>query len=314
MNLNAYREAMAQVEFDDGFESAALMRLSGALRKRRRRNTMLARGGIGLMAVSAAVAVAVFTARTAQAPPAASQIAAASPSVFAPPGSSAEEPAATTGAPAVVVSSEYGASADSYVSSPQPGQTLIAWELRRAIDDPVNADAHYFVQLDVFLPEASENAFSEYVYNGHSIAEWRVFVDLANGTYPYGEYNGDHGGDITEAQWQAMQEKAKTLDAQANLDAATAEYGAKVAPLLAESKSEREKSEQNRLRQLGFDVFFMDTWSYVSSAEKQYARILAGVLSADQLQSVADGSPCGYFVGWVHNGDGIVDWDEALRP
>ncbi len=313
MNMTAYRAAMAQIKFDEAFEATALTRLSGVLMRRRRRQMMLARGGIGLAVVLAAAAIAIFSTRTAQAPSGPTPIAAAPPTVPASASISIGTPTAIADMRTVVVSSAYGGSTDSYVS-PQPGQALIAWEIRQAMDDPHNANAYYFVQLDIFTPEAYESSFSEYVYNGHSITEWRELAGLADGTYPYDEYNGDHGGSISQAQWETAQEQAKALDPQSNLDAAEKEYAAEVASMLAAAKTRYEETELSHLKQLGYDVFFMETWSYLNESEKQYARILAGILSAAQLESVADGSACGYFIRWVHNGDGIVDWDESLRP
>lgn len=73
-------------------------------------------------------------------------------------------------------------------------------------------------------------------------------------------------------------------------------------------------SELERLRRLGCDVFLMDTWTYAGAAEKEHLQIFAGVLSVEQLSKFAADARCGYFIGWVRNGEGVVDWDEALMP
>ncbi len=311
MNMKTYQKAMAQMEFDADFETRTLTRFYDELKKRRQRRTMIVRGSLGFAACAAAVAATALSVRNTQAPPQPS-------AVVAPPAASAaviDSPAAAAYSRRVVVSSEYGGdTADSYALPPEPGQVLLARDVRRALEAPVNADAYFFVHIDIFTPEQHAHPLSEYVYNGRRVAQWRKLVDLANGSYPYSEYNGDHGGNVTKAQWQAAREEARTLDAQQNCDAAVEKYAQEIMPMLTAAKAAHENTELARLQQLGLDVFFMDTWSYVSEAEKQYSRILAGVLSADQLTSVADGSPCGLFIDWVHNGDGIVDWDEALRP
>jgi hypothetical protein len=313
MNMNVYQNAMTQIEFDISFEAKTLMRLSDALQKRSQRKATLVRSGIALAGCAAAAAILAVSVRPAKAPEP-TQVAAASPTTVAT-ADTGQTPAATADSRMVVVSSEYGGDiADSYASPPEAGQALVAFDIQRALDTPANAGAYYFVQIDIFTPEQYANPLSEYVFGGRSVAEWRVLTELANGSYPFSEYNGDHGGNITEAQWQAAREEARTLDAQKNHDAAVEKYRKEIMPMLTAVKAEREDTELSRLQQRGCDVFFMDTWSYVSEAEKQYSRILAGVLSADQLKRVDEDSPCGFFIDWVHNGDGIVDWDENLRP
>lgn len=211
------------------------------------------------------------------------------------------------------MSTEYGGDGPGSDISPGQGQVGIAEGVRRALEDERNAGAYLFVQIDIFPPERYMNAFDDYICNGRSIAEWRELIDLANGTYPYDEYNGDHGGNVTEAR-KAAQQAAQALDAQANYDAALAQYSAVIAPMLAEAKARREQNECERLQGLGYDVFFMDTWTYSGAAEKTPQRILAGLLSAQQLGHFAADAQCGYFIDWVYCGDGILNWDAGLRP
>ncbi len=280
-------------------------------RRRKKRFICLAAGA----ACAAAAAVTVIAALTANNLQSGRQIAEASvPASPAAATASAASPAATPDTRVFAVSSEYGGGElDSYMS-PEPGQAIITAGVRRALDDTAGADAYFFVQISILTPEQYANAFGSYVYNGRSIDEWRELIDLASGTYPYGEYNGNHGGDITKEQWRAAQEEAKTLDGQANYDAATAKYNAEVAPMLAKAKAQRGQSECTRLQALRYDVFFMDTWTYTGAAEKGSYGIFAGLLSAEQLTNFAADAQCGYFIDWVYCGDGVLDWDEALRP
>ncbi len=68
-------------------------------------------------------------------------------------------------------------------------------------------------------------------------------------------------------------------------------------------------TEIARLFQLGYDVFWHETWSYTGQLkEKRYANILAGLLTKDQLLRFPASSSCGYIIDWVYNGDGTVNW------
>lgn len=313
MNLNTYRDAMVRIEFDPRFEENALIWLDRELIKRRRIKSGIVCGGIGLAACAAAVAVALVSAGKANIPQA-THMAIASPTASAAVSIASLTPSSTADTRVVVVSSDYSGSATDSYMSPEPGQSGWSEGVRLALENQSYASSYLFVRLDLFTPEEYANSFSDYVFGGRSVTEWRELAALSDGIYPYGEYNGDHGGNITEAQWKAAQEEARTLDAQADLDAAEEQYSAEITPMLTAAKAEHEEAELSRLQQLGYDVFYMNTWSYVSPSEKQYERIIAGILSADQLKRIADGSDCGYFIDWVHNGDGVVDWDESLRP
>jgi hypothetical protein len=313
MNLNAYQNAMSNVEFSGDFEVTTLKQLSGAMKRRHRRHAMITRGSIGLAAVSAAVILTLLSPRTTNAPSVSTQHEAVTSAFFSTAEGSTEAPTATD-TRVVVVSSDFcGGTLDSYIS-PEQGQVIFTEGVRLALADQKNVNSYFFVQFDIVTPEQYANPFSEYVYNGHSISEWRELIDLASGTYPYSEYNGDHGGNITDAQWLEAQKDAKTLNAQKNYDTAMEKYNAEITPMLAATKTEHEETELSRLQKLGYDVFAMDTWTYKGVSEKETVRILAGLLSANQVQGIAVGAQCGYFIDWVHNGDGIVDWDEALHP
>lgn len=309
-----YKNAMAQVQFDKQFEKHTLERFA-AQKKRRNKRLIICTAGAACAVAAVITVIAVLAAGN---PQSGKQIAkvpvTASPIPTAIAAATMPTPAATPDTRVVAVSSEYGGGElDSYIS-PKPGQAIIAAGIQRALDDPANQGAYFFVQISVLSPEQYANRFGDCIYNGRSIGEWRELADLANGTYPYGEYNGDHGGNITEAQWQAAQTEAKTLDAQANCDAAVAKYNGEIAPMLDKAKSEREQNECARLQSIGYDVFLMDTWAYTEATEKKYYRILAGLLSAEQLTGFAADTQCGYFIDWVYCGNGVLDWEEALRP
>jgi hypothetical protein len=306
---NAYQNAMAQVRFDKRFEQQTLQRLAGELQRRRRKRLIYSAAAVACAAAAAITVIAVLGTGKPQAEPQTAEASAAlSPAAAI---SSAQTPAATPDTRVVIVSSEYGGGLTDRMA-PEPGQVDLDEGIRRALEDPANADAYFFVRIDIVTPEQYENTFSRYIYNGRTISEWYALVDLANGTYPYNEYNGDHGGNVTREQWQAAQQEAKTLDAQENSDAARAQYIAEIEPMLNAALTAREQSELTRLQQLGYDVFFVDTstWAYTIPP----FRVFAGLLSAEQLTDFAADAQCGYFFDWVHNFDGIVDWDEALRP
>lgn len=236
--------------------------------------------------------------------------AAEAPSVLNPPAQTSSAVAMVTPDKRVVaVSSGYGGNLSSYIT-PGPGKVLITEEVRQALEDEKNKGAYFFVQIYIIPPEQYANTFKDYVFNGYTIAQWSEFVDLSKGEYPYSEYNGDHGGNITKEEFRELQRQAKTLNAQENFDAARAEYDKKIEPLLFKARREWEQNEAARLKTLGYDVFMMDTWTYKGAGEKENRRVLAGVLSEQQIAGFSAGSDCGYSIEWVHNGDGVLDWEE----
>ena len=207
----------------------------------------------------------------------------------------------------VVVADQYP-DLGSYMA-PEQGQILITSGVKKALDHPANTQFYFFVQLYILPAEQYDHPHKDYVYNGRSIGEWEVLTDLSNGTYPYSEYNGDHGGQVTREQWEQEQAEAKKLDAQENYDAANAEYLDKVWPGIVEAQARATAGEIERLALLGYDVFMYETWSYAgSNHEKKSGTVAAGLLTWDQLLNFPASSLYGYMIDWVHNGDGIVNW------
>lgn len=191
---------------------------------------------------------------------------------------------------------------------PEQGEVSIYPDIRTALSDPENTDKYYFVQIHVISEEQYANDFDDYVYNGKAIAEWRDLVELGNGKYPYSEYNGDHGGNVTLEEWMQKQEEAKTLSPQENLDAATEQYNSDVVPILQAADIECMESENTRLLELGYDVSLSQTWTHSGASEKQYYTILTGLLTQEQILEFSANEKFGYFIDWVHDGDGIVSY------
>jgi hypothetical protein len=303
MTDNAYKRAMERLEFDKGFEERTLALLEEESRKRRRNRRTAAYACCCAVAACAVLAIILWgapdnKARLAQV---------TQPSAALTAENVAES--AVIASRRVVVSSQYGAGESSY-TAPKAGEVLITEGVRRAIEDEKNEDAYFFVQIYVIVPEQYANSFSEYVYNGRTIAEWSELASLGKGEYPYPEYNMDHGGNITEEQFKELERQAKTLDAGKNLASARKAYDTAITPMLNEVRQEREAAESVRLKNLGYDVFLADTWTYKGEGEKQPYKILAGVLSKAQITGFIADDTCGYMIEWVHNGDGVFEWDE----
>jgi hypothetical protein len=210
----------------------------------------------------------------------------------------------------VVISSDYPQGLTASYKSPEQGQVGRDLGIQAALADPRNGNRYFYLQIQVFSAESYSNKMGDYIYNGRTIAEWQDLVDLSNGTYPYSEYNGDHGGKVTRQEWQQKQVEAKTLSAQVNCDAAKAEYQRQVYPLVVAAQASCEKRESERLKKLGYDVSLRQTWSHLNASEKQYHTILAGLLTQNQIIAFPAQSDTGYFLDWVHDGDGIVDFVE----
>ena len=208
----------------------------------------------------------------------------------------------------VVVSDAYP---DSLVDirRPEQGEVIISPTVQPALNDPNNTGKYFYVHLYIIPAEQYAHDAKNYIYNGRTIAEWHVLVDLSKGAYPYSEYNGDHGGKVTLEEWKQKQEEAKTLTAQENLDAATEQYNAAVRPMIKAAQAASEQSEWTRLAQLGYDVTLSQTWSYINASDKQFYTILTGLLSQKQIIEFPANSSFGCLIDWVHNGDGIVTWD-----
>ncbi len=306
---NPYKRAMGQLSFDKDFEDRTAALLEGISKKKRR--AKVAKSIAYCVTAAACTALIVLAAWFFSGNGAAGMEnpIAAVPTELHPSESPAEVVIATPDERVVAVSSEYGSELSSY-KTPDPGEVLITGEVRRALEDRANDAAYFFVRIYVIPPEQYANEAGKYIYNGRTVKEWRELVDLSKGEYPYSEYNGDHGGDITKEQFEELQWQAKTQKAQQNLDAAMAEYNAEIVPLIDQAREVWKKTEADRLKALGYDVFLMDTWTYRNAGEKEDVKILAGVFSGQQITCFAASNDCGYTIEWVHNGDGVLDWEE----
>lgn len=188
---------------------------------------------------------------------------------------------------------------------PEPGEIIISSGINAALDDPANSDSLYSVWIDVFVPEQYANTFDQFVYNGKTIAQWRVLADLTAGTYPYSEYNGDHGGNVTVEEWEQLQEDAKTLQAKENCDAATEKYMTEVYPAVQEAQKTGMLREYDRLLQLEYDVSLYETWEYYGEGDKQSFTILTGLLTKSQIEEFKTDSDYGYFLEWLEMAPGM---------
>lgn len=308
--MNSYRSAMDKVKFNARFGYRVINVLQDTEKKRLgyRKFRRLANAGIGI-ATCVAIAVAVLIALQPQ--DTASVADEKTSTVTATATCTVQEAATPTAADQlreVVKPSDYGEDTACYMA-PEPGQTIIAYPIKNAMDGERNQRAMYFVGIDILTPEQYAARSDDYLYNGRTISEWNELISLSKGEYPYNEYNGDHGGDVTVDQWEQAQEEAKKADAQKNRDAAMAAYKENVAPMLAQTKGKWEAAEIERLSQLGYDVFMYDSWTYVGQGDKQAKQVFAGLLTKDQLLHFGADEDCGYFIDWVHNGDGVVEWE-----
>lgn len=209
----------------------------------------------------------------------------------------------------IVVSADYGGDGAACYKRPDPGEVILDNGVLSALEDEANADAYFFVQIGLIAPEEYENTFSDYMYQGRSVAEWSILADLSSGAYPYSAYKDDQGGNVTEEQWIQAQQEAKELNAEQNYEAAASAYLGEVQPELDEARKARESDELERLKALGYDVFLTDTWSYISPTEKAPYTVLTGLLSRAQLLEFAANPACGYLLSWVTNGEGLVNWE-----
>jgi len=304
---NTYKTAMEQLRFSEDFEKKATFAMRKAAQKRQKKRyfNILVYAGIGVAACVALALLLPFALNTPESgqSPQITQVAEASVTQTV----DSNTPPETR---KIVTSSNYSSGLmDSYMA-PNAGTVIISNEVMRALNDTVNADSYFFVEIDIIPPEQYINSFDDYIYNGRSVGEWRELIELSNGTYPYSEYNGDHGGNITKEQWEQAQEEARTLDAQANYDAAAKQYKAEIVPMLATAKETHISNELNRLGKLGYDVFLTDTWSYYGAGSKEQYAVFSGLLTKTQLLEFDTDPECGYFIEWVRNGDGIVDWKD----
>lgn len=201
----------------------------------------------------------------------------------------------------------------------EAGEVIIDENVVRAIDDSSTDDKYFFVDLCLRMDMSKTviGKIDDYVYKGRTISEWRILTDLANETYPYNEYNGDMGGNITREEYDAAIAEAKTLDAEENQDAAVAEYNAAYDanyPEMEASRIEILTAECNKLQEQGYDVRLYDTWTYYGDAQKEDQTILAGLFSKEELLKLRDErdkSEASMIISWIKNGDGLEKWDSS---
>jgi len=261
---------------------------------------------VAALMTAAAVALAVLPAANPSAPavakPPAREIAPAS--------------AAVTPAPAAFVDPlDYAGGAAESKAAPLRGKVFIEQGVRHALEDPATNGKTFFVAIEVVdaLGATALGRAEDYIYNGRTMAEWRELADLANGVYPYEEYNGDHGGKVTVAQYEAAVARARALDAEDNRNAAEEAYAAEFQeryPQFEAIRQEAMAAEAARLKELGFTAELYKTWEYTGAeGEKTEQTVLAAVLSKEQLArfaaDCADPRVC-MIVDWVRNGDGAV--------
>jgi hypothetical protein len=304
MNKNLYKTTMDHIQFSGDFEQkaqAAAINARKSCKKARSVKTFLAAAlgailclicGFGIYYLSAADARSGNLAQTVPSGTPSAQIKA----------NPLEEKRI------VIISTKYKRQETDSYKMPKPGTVIIDNNVQMALNDAANEKGYFYVSIHVIPPEQYVNSSRKYVYNGKSIGEWSELADLSKGEYPYNEYNGDHGGNITKEQWKTAQAQARKLDAQTNYDAAVEEYRGTVEPMLEKARKECEAAELGRLKKQGYDVFMADTWEYEGAGDKVKRSVFAGLLSKAQLLHFEADAKTGYLIAWVTNGDGIADW------
>lgn len=314
MNDNPYKMAIDEVRFDPEFDKKTIALMLQASQRKAAVMKIKNYTFGGLLAV-ACIAALIFsfpfiqglqrTGDTASATSAMTSACAATTAADQSHSTSTTTAAAQTSQAVrtIVEPDNYNVGIMSY-SRPEPGEIIIASGINAALDDPANSDSLYRVWIDVIVPAQYANTFDQFVYNGKTIAQWLVLVDLADGTYPYSEYNGDHGGNVTVEEWEQLQEDAKTLQAKENCDAAKEKYMTEVYPGVQEAKKPGMLREYDRLLQLGYDVSLYETWEYYGEGDKQYFTILTGLLTKSQIEEFKADSDYGYFLEWLERAPG----------
>lgn len=64
------------------------------------------------------------------------------------------------------------------------------------------------------------------------------------------------------------------------------------------------ETEIQRMRGMGYDVFFAEAWTYEGDGEKVPYTYLAGLFTVDELKSFQTSADYGYAFRFAHNGDG----------
>ena len=242
----------------------------------------------------------------------------AAPVLYAAPSTSDITPAGQDQLPSVslsgeVVSPDLYYSIDKNVSYPnaEPGQAVLTFGLEDAVVDPVNENslynALYFVFIGISTPEerANSEGYYGYIYNGKTIAQWEELLSLAQGNYSYTRYNEDHGGNITEEQWNQKKEEALTMNAAENSGAAFKEFSLKYNPITEQSIEDAEDSECERLQNLGYDVYIYEYQTNYDGEMRTYD-VLEGTLTKDQILKFDTDAALGYSISWgIINGETI---------
>lgn len=200
------------------------------------------------------------------------------------------------------MSGDYAGALTSY-SSDAVG-VIVTQEVQFALDDPGNEEKYFYVQIWAMPPKSVTEQFSmaHYVYCGRTIAEWSELMDLADDTYPYREYNRDHGGGVTEEEWKAAVAEAKTLNAKENYFAAEDAWAAESGVLRQKVVREWQQTEYERLKALGYDVYLKSDGGTCE---------LTGLLCAEQLTNFDAPPEAFYVIEWVRDENGIVEWQES---
>lgn len=312
---NFYRRTMDQIQFRESFNRDTVLLLKRREPSRKKRKYFVGGVAVACVAVAVIAALPAITDHKTGLP----QESAAGTNVAVPGtsdddsgiGENAGQPQEET-APRmpVVKASDYPAAYMADSVTPGQGTVHIDECVQSALDDPRNAGAFFFVQIDMVTPYMYEHKFDDFVYNGRSLAEWSVLTDLADDAYPYSEYNMDFGGNVTEEEWMQAKREAKTLNARENYDKGYAEYMAydetAVTPIIESQKAD----EYDRLKRAGYEVMYYDTWEYGDGKTRVDYPVLAGLLSKEQIESLPMSGEYGYSIGWIINGDGqIVDWN-----
>ncbi len=185
-----------------------------------------------------------------------------------------------------------------------PGEVMIGAGVDQAMTDPANEQLLFYVQIGIAAPQDREY-FWGFEYEGRTIGEWIELSDLALGFYPYDEYNGDHGGNISVEAFNTLVEQAKTLDAAEVCQAARADYFEQGYPQLLEIQNERTRAEFDRLTDLGYRLFLIEQGD-ASNGSIQLE--LFSLLTFSQLESFAAHKDYGYQISWVMDESGVVNW------
>ncbi len=79
------------------------------------------------------------------------------------------------------------------------------------------------------------------------------------------------------------------------------------------NNSNEMKAELERLTGLGYEVGYIETWTYQGQGEQVYYYIAAGYFTAEQLENFPASSDYGYAFRFITNGDGSpVDAQQGL--